>query len=69
MSQKRICASCQEVIDETVPFYTLSGQKVVGSADGTLTAVRSPVALDFHDGHLPPGTEHFADDEPLPTEP
>jgi hypothetical protein len=58
MTQQLLCDECGEPIDQTKPYYTLTGQKVqMGGAEGTspgsLTAIDIPVSLEYHEEHLP----------------
>jgi hypothetical protein len=60
VSQQLICDDCGEPIDQTQPYYTLSGTKVKlatddsGASTGGLIALETAVSLDYHEAHLPP---------------
>lgn len=52
MSQQTICDECGQPIDLTKPHYQLSGSKVQ-ETNGAMMAVDAPVALHYHEEHLP----------------
>lgn len=52
MSQQLICDDCGQPIDQTQPYYTLSGTKVQ-MVEGSLTVVDAATQLDYHAAHLP----------------
>lgn len=62
MSQQLVCDDCGQVIDESQPYYVLTGNKVqlqrteeMGSApgNGVLTAIEPTRTLHYHEEHLP----------------
>jgi hypothetical protein len=59
MSEKIICDSCGEPIDQSEPYYTITAQKlqVENVNDPTQinvpTTIEIPQQFDYHDGHQP----------------
>jgi hypothetical protein len=60
MAQRLICDACGEEIDQSIPYYTITAQKVfvegIDDPDtiNVLTTVQIARTFEFHDGHQPP---------------
>ncbi len=65
MSSQLICDGCGEPIDQSQPYYAVSGTKQQ-MVDGVLTVVEAAVAVDFHLEHLPWNPPEPPEPEPTP---
>jgi hypothetical protein len=71
MSQQVICDNCGVAIDETQPYYEVSGGQVQKQGEAPPVAVRiGPlITLHYHQDHLPVGVEPVPQETPEPGEP
>lgn len=58
MSNQLICDDCGQPIDQSEPYYTLTGQLVQmvateANPQPVLTSIEASVSLDYHKEHVP----------------
>lgn len=64
MSQRIVCDTCGETIDQSVTYYTASVQ-TVQIIDGVLTSAAQADQRDYHSDHLPgPHPEQWTAGDP-----
>jgi hypothetical protein len=77
VSQQLVCDNCDVAIDQTKPFYQLSGSKVQmtqvegtppGIGGGTLQQIGAFVTLHYHEEHLPEGMSAELFESPAPAQ-